>query len=105
MIVVLTTMSSDSEAESLAEMIVSAKLAACVQILPKMRSVYVWEKTLQKEDEHLLLIKTLPEKFDELSAFITVNHPYEIPEIIAIDIEKVSPPYLEWLTRAVNGKS
>jgi len=98
-------MSSDSEAEVLAERIVSAKLAACVQILPQMRSVYIWEGKLQKEDEHLLLIKTLPEKFDELSAFITLNHPYDVPEIVAMDAEKVSAPYLKWLTSAMNGKS
>ena len=98
-------MSSDSEAEVLAERIVSAKLAACVQILPQMRSVYIWEGKLQKEDEHLLVIKTLPEKFDELSAFITLNHPYDVPEIVAMDAEKVSAPYLEWLTSAMIGKS
>jgi len=105
MIIVLTTMSSDSEAEVLAERIVSAKLAACVQILPQMRSVYIWEGKLQKEDEHLLVIKTLPEKFDELSAFITLNHPFDVPEIVAMDAEKVSAPYLKWLTSAMNGKS
>ena len=98
-------MSSDSEAEVLAERIVSAKLAACVQILPQMRSVYIWEGKLQKEDEHLLVIKTLPEKFDELSAFITLNHPYDVPEIVAMGAEKVSAPYLKWLTSAINGKS
>ena len=98
-------MSSDSDAEVLAELVICAKLASCVQILPKIKSVYIWEGKLHKEDEILLLIKTLPKKFDELSAFITLNHPYDVPEIVAIDAERVSAPYLEWLTKSVNGKS
>ncbi len=98
MLIVLTTVSSFSEAESLAEKIILAKNAACVQILPQIRSVYFWEGKLEKDDEHLLLIKTLAEKFDELTAFITANHSYDIPEIVAIDAERVSGPYLEWIT-------
>lgn len=74
MLIVLTTVLSADEAASLAEAIVTTRLAACVQILPQMTSVYVWEGKLQKEGEHLLLIKTLPEKYDELEAFITANH-------------------------------
>ncbi len=98
MLIVLTTVSTISDAESLAELIISAKLAACVQILPQIKSVYFWDGKLEKEDEHLLLIKTLAENFDELSAFITTNHSYDVPEIVAIDAERVSAPYLRWLT-------
>lgn len=98
MLIVFTTTATLGEAESLAEKIVETKLAACVQILPQMSSVYVWEGKLQKENEHLLLIKTLREKFDELSEFITANHSYDAPEIVAIDSEKVSEPYQTWLT-------
>ncbi len=97
MIIVMTTVSTASDGETLAEAIVTAKLAACVQILPPMTSVYVWEGKVQKEFEHLLLIKTLPEKWDDLVAFITANHSYDVPEIIAIDAEKISGPYLDWL--------
>ena len=104
MIIVLTTTSTAEEGESLAEKIVEARLAACVQILPQMKSVYMWKGTLQKDAEHLLLIKTLPEKFDELSAFITANHSYEVPEIVAIDAERVSSPYLEWMKAVINEK-
>ena len=88
----------------MAEKIVEAKLAACVQILPQMTSVYVWEGKLQKEAEHLLLIKTLPEKFDELSVFITTNHSYDVPEIVAIDAERVSHSYLTWMQDVLNEK-
>ena len=97
MIIVMTTVSTASDAETLAEAIVNAKLAACLQILPPMTSVYVWKGKVQKESEHLLLIKTLPEKWDELTAFITANHSYEVPEIVAVDAENVAKPYRAWL--------
>lgn len=93
----MTTVSNAEDGERLAKAIVNARLAACVQILPRMKSVYIWEGTLQKEPEHLLMIKTLPEKWDELSRFITEHHRYDVPEIAAIDTEKVSEPYLAWI--------
>jgi len=97
MLIVLTTVPTFEEAGQLAEKIVDGKLAACVQILPQMTSVYVWEGKLNKEGEHLLLIKTLPEKFDEVSEFITANHSYDVPEIVAIDPARISEPYLTWI--------
>jgi periplasmic divalent cation tolerance protein len=97
MLVVLTTTSNLTEAESLAEKIVEAKLAACVQILPEMKSFYFWEGAVQREPEHLLLIKTLPEKFDALEKFIRSNHSYDVPEIVALAAEKVSESYLGWM--------
>ncbi len=101
MLIVLTTVSEEAAGEALAEMIVDAKLAACVQVLPRMTSVYVWEGAVQKEPEHLLLIKTLPEKWDGLRDFITANHTYEVPEIVAIRSEDVAEPYLKWLNDVV----
>ena len=103
MLIVLTTTPSTEEAEALAAKIVEGRLAACVQILPQMKSVYVWEGKLRLESEHLLLIKTLPEKFHELSQFITANHSYDVPEIIAIEASRVSEPYLEWIKSVMNG--
>ena len=97
MLVVLTTTPNSEEAERLARSVVEARLAACVQILPQMTSVYFWEGKVQTEPEHLLLIKTLEEKFDELSAFIKSNHSYEVPEIVAIEAEKVSEDYVDWV--------
>ena len=97
MFVVLTTTPSSNEAERLAYEIVSKRIAACVQILPKMTSFYFWEGSVQKEDEHLLLIKTLPEKYSELEAFITENHSYDVPEIVAIESSGVSSEYRQWL--------
>lgn len=97
-LVVLTTAPNIEEAESLAEKIVDAKLAACVQVLPEMKSFYFWEGAVQKEPEHLLLIKTLPEKYEALESFILENHSYSVPEIVALDAERVSESYLGWLT-------
>ena len=104
MIVVLTTTPDAVEGEKLANLIVEAKLAACVQILPRMTSLYFWEGKVQTEPEHLLLIKTLEEKFDELSEFIKKNHSYEVPQIVAIDATKVSDEYLSWVSQGVNGQ-
>ncbi len=103
MLIVLTTTPSADEAASLAEKLVQTRLAACVQVLPEMISVYVWEGAVQHENEHLLLIKTLPEKWDELCDLITANHSYTVPEIVAIDTERVSEPYLKWLQDALDG--
>lgn len=97
MLIVFTTVSSAKEAEALAHKLVESKLAACVQILPPMISVYSWKDEIEKDSEILLLIKTLPEKYDELEKFISENHPYEVPEIVAIQAEKVSESYLGWL--------
>jgi periplasmic divalent cation tolerance protein len=103
MIVVLTTAGSSEEAEKLAKAIVERRLAACVQILPRMTSVYFWQGEVRSEGEHLLLIKTLDERFNDLSLFIRENHSYDVPEIAAIDAEKVSQQYLDWLTEYVRG--
>lgn len=96
-LVVITTLPNFIEAEFLAGKIVTRKLAACVQILPQMTSVYVWEGKLQKEGECLLLMKTTNEMYDELEAFIVANHSYDIPEVAAIEAERVSDAYKKWL--------
>jgi periplasmic divalent cation tolerance protein len=97
MIIVLTTTPNAEEAEALARKIVEARFAACVQVLPPMKSFYFWDGAVQADVEHLLLIKTLAEKFDELSDFIRSNHSYSVPEIVAVRAEKVSDGYFKWL--------
>ncbi len=96
-IVVLTTVAETVEAETLARKIVGAKLAACVQILPPMKSVYFWDGAVQTDSEHLLLIKTLAVKFDDLKSFIQINHSYEMPEIIALEASAIAETYLGWM--------
>ncbi len=97
MLVVLTTTPNIEEAENLARKIVEARLAACVQILPEIKSFYFWENAIQKEPEHLLLIKSLPETYERLEQFIQANHSYDVPEIVAFPAEKISPDYLDWI--------
>ena len=96
-IVVLTTVSNSEEAETLARKIVEMKLAACVQILPPIKSIYFWENRIQMDSEHLLLIKTLAEKYDNLEKFIQTNHSYDVPEIVALAAEQISGSYLGWM--------
>jgi periplasmic divalent cation tolerance protein len=102
MLVVMTTVPSEDEAEKLAGILVAERLAACVQILPKMTSVYVWKGETQREAEHLLLIKTAEEKYAEVEQAISANHSYDVPEIVAIRSAEVSETYLKWLTEQVD---
>lgn len=101
MIIVLTTVPDADDGERLAEQLIGERLAACVQILPKMTSVYFWEGEVRTEPEHLLLIKTLDSKFDELAEFIRANHSYTVPEVVAVRVESVSEEYLEWMRASV----
>lgn len=98
MMLVFTTVPSEEEGIALARKIVSEKLAACVQVLPGMTSVYFWEGEVQSEAEHLLLVKTLSERYDKLEEFIRSNHTYDTPEIVAVRADRVSEGYMKWLT-------
>ncbi len=100
----MTTCAAVEAAEALAEQIVEARLAACVQILPQMTSVYIWEGDIQREAEFLLLIKTVEEKWEALREFITKHHSYEVPEILAVTAAEVSGPYRAWLSEVLSGE-
>ncbi len=100
-LIVFTTAPNNEEAETLARKIIKAKLAACVQVLPPMKSFYVWENELQTDSENLLLIKTLAKNYGELEKFIQTNHSYEVPEIVAVNAENVSDNYFKWLTSVI----
>ena len=102
MLIVLTTVSSLGEAESLARGIVTEKLAGCVQILPQITSIYEWEGSIQHEPEHLLLIKTLAEQWEALQGYISDNHSYSVPEIVSIEANSISEPYKQWLEGVMN---
>ncbi len=96
-IVVLMTAANREEANRIAETLIEANLAACVQILPEMQSVYRWQGTIAHENEVLLLAKTTREKFVELDQAVRSVHSYETPEIVALPIVAGSEPYLKWL--------
>ena len=104
MLIVMTTASDVDEAGSLAEKLLNERLAACVQIFPPMISVYVWEGAIRRESEHLLLIKTLDDRFEAVRDFITTNHSYETPEVVVLRSEAVSDGYLDWMTEYLNEK-
>ena len=96
-IVVLMTAASREEANQIAEVLVSARLAACVQILPEIESVYRWQGEVKREKEILLLAKTVASRFAELESKVRAMHSYETPEIIAVPVTDSSAPYLGWL--------
>ena len=100
-IVVFMTAANGDEAARLAEMLVGANLAACVQILPEMESVYRWQGKIERTAEILLLAKTTHGKFAELEREVRALHSYDTPEIVAVPITDASTPYLNWL-RAPN---
>jgi periplasmic divalent cation tolerance protein len=95
--VILTTTGNLQEAENMARMLVSRKLAACVQV-SGVSSTYMWKGELRREPEHLLLIKTLSSRFGDIQAVILENHSYEVPEIVQLPVEKGLPAYLEWIS-------
>ena len=96
-VVVLVTCGSRREAGRIARAVVSRNLAACVNILAPCRSVYRWKDGVQNEEEHPMLIKTTEERYAALEQAIRAAHPYELPEIIAVPIERGLPAYLEWV--------
>lgn len=100
-LVVLTTTESEADAERLARLLVEAELAACVQVLPRMSSIYRWQGKVEQVGETLLLIKTTRTTYVRLEAAIKQNHSYETPEIIALPVEAGSAEYLNWLAALV----
>jgi len=100
-IIVLMTAANREEAVRIAKMLVSARLAGCVQILPEIQSIYRWQGEVERESEVLLLAKTTSARFDELDRRVRETHSYEIPEIVALKVTQVSAPYLQWLQAAV----
>ena len=96
-VLVLTTVGADFDARALAHALVEARLAACVNIIPAIHSVYRWEGRVADDAEQLLLIKTSSERIDELRAELFKRHPYEVPEFVVIAIDQTSDAYGKWL--------
>lgn len=98
-LLILSTLPSLKLAEKIATVLVKEKLAACVNISAKIQSVYEWEGKLRKEAEHLLFIKTKRSLYKKLEARLKELHPYEVPEILALPIERGSKAYLDWVKK------
>ena len=93
----LTTLPDEAAADKLAQGLVAERLAACVNILAPCRSVYRWQGAIQNDLEVPILIKTTAERYPALESYLRQNHPYELPELIAVEVEQGLPPYLAWL--------
>jgi periplasmic divalent cation tolerance protein len=102
--IAITTVGSSDEAKKLAEALVQEKLAACVNILPAVHSVYFWEGAIQKESEALLIIKTTKAKLKSLEGYLQRNHPYSVPEFVVIDPEHAGKKYAGWVETTVRRK-
>jgi periplasmic divalent cation tolerance protein len=96
-IVCLVTIDDPAKAANIARILVEKHLAACVNIIPEIQSIYSWKGQICDEKERLMIIKTRRTLFSELQAAIKELHPYEVPEIIAVDIEDGLPEYLQWI--------
>ena len=101
-IVVYITASSQEEAAKIARSLVETKLAACVNIVKNIRSIYTWQGKVEDEAEALMIVKTQKKHFSALSAKVKELHSYSVPEIIALPIIEGSDEYLKWL-RDVTG--
>ena len=98
-LLVVTTLPDRAAADKIAELLVGQRLAACVNILAPCRSVYRWKDAVHSEEEHPMLIKATAESYPALEAVIRANHPYELPEIIAVPVERGLPEYLGWVAQ------
>ena len=95
-VVVLTTVGSGFDARTLAEQLVEERLAACVNIIPQLYSVYRWQGRVEQDEEQLLLIKTAADRLDALQEKLLRAHPYETPEFVVLPIEELRGPYAQW---------
>jgi periplasmic divalent cation tolerance protein len=96
-LLILTTMPDRDSAERLAAGLIEQSLAACVNILPEMQSIYRWQGERQQGTEHQLIIKTCANQYENVEKWIKNKHPYELPEILAIPIQNGLGGYLEWI--------
>ena len=94
---VFCTCPDEQTAQALAQTLVEQRLSACVNLLPAMRSVYRWQEQIEQAEEVQLIIKTCADRLDALSAAIRRQHPYELPEIVAISPSAGLPAYLDWI--------
>ena len=100
-VLVLTTFPADGDAEVLARALVDERLAACVNILPPMRSIYTWQGATEHADERQLVIKTATHRVKALETRLKALHPYDTPEFLVVSILEGSSDYLSWLADSV----
>jgi periplasmic divalent cation tolerance protein len=101
-IVIFITVPEYDIGKNIADILINEKLAACVNITGKINSTYFWQGNVENDDEYLLIIKTRKDKFEELSQKVKENHPYSVPEIIAMPIIVGSKDYLNWIDETLD---
>ena len=100
-VIVLTTVGATFDPQPLALQLVEKRLAACVNIVPQVHSVYRWQGNIESDSEQLLLIKTVEERLGELKTALFAMHPYEVPEFVVLRPAELSDAYRSWLLSAV----
>ncbi|CAB3372640.1 Hypothetical predicted protein [Cloeon dipterum] len=103
--VAYVTAPNDETAKKIARGLVENKLAACVNIIPQITSIYEWKDKIEEDSEVLMMIKTRTSIIEELTKYVRENHPYEVCEVITLPIQSGNPPYLKWLGEAVKEKN
>jgi len=99
-VIILTTTGSEDDAQRIAREIVSENLAACVNLIPAVRSIYKWKGELHDDAEQLLVVKTVRRRLDAVKRRILELHPYDVPELIVLDVDDVDEAYLQWMTES-----
>ena len=97
-VIVLTTLPAEGDAEKFASQLVEERLAACVNVLPAMRSVYRWKNAVERADERQIVIKTTKARVSALEARIRQLHPYDVPEFVVLAVDSGTADYLSWLS-------
>lgn len=100
-VLVVYITSPRAASETLARSIIQARVAACVNRIPKIQSTYTWKGSVEVEEEDLLMAKTTEERYPELERFVLEHHPYDEPEIIAVPVVQGSAGYLDWVREGV----
>jgi periplasmic divalent cation tolerance protein len=96
-VIVLTTVGADFDARSMARALIDQRLAACVNIVPGVTSIYRWQGKVDEDREQLLVIKTVDENIDDLREALFAHHPYEVPEFVVLPVTSTSERYGAWL--------
>ena len=99
-VIVLTTVGTTFDVQPLALQLVEQGVAACVNVIPQIHSVYRWKGKIENDSEQLLLIKTVEERLPDLRATLFAMHPYEVPEIIFVSVANGLPDYLRWVAES-----
>jgi len=100
-LLVLVTVPNAETADKLGEALVGERLAACVNVIGGVRSIYRWKGAVERDEELLCVCKTTRDGFERLRARVVELHPYELPEVVALPVERGHAPYLDWIKASV----